>query len=155
MFRVLLAAALVTATGALFDAEPSRAHAQQGPTQPSPSSSRSQWSGIYTEAQARRGESLYAANCAFCHGATLEGTEGAPPLRGDMLFQKWNGRPLTALFELQRVTMPWHSPGGFSREKNADLIAYLLLKGNAPAGSSELSSQPDALAEITILARQP
>src|SRR5262249_50257110 len=39
---------------------------------------KTQWNGIYTEAQAARGEPLYAQNCASCHGPELTGGEMAP-----------------------------------------------------------------------------
>ena len=42
----------------------------------------SQWDGIYTEAQAKRGEPLYAQYCASCHGPDLAGGEMAPGLTG-------------------------------------------------------------------------
>ena len=35
---------------------------------------RSVWDGVYTTAQAARGEAAYAQNCGFCHGANLAGT---------------------------------------------------------------------------------
>ena len=40
---------------------------------------RSLSNGVYSEAQAKRGEPLYTAECAFCHGAELKGTFVAPP----------------------------------------------------------------------------
>ena len=30
--------------------------------------SRSQWDGVYTDAQASRGEPFYVENCSMCHG---------------------------------------------------------------------------------------
>ncbi len=39
---------------------------------------KSQWDGIYTDAQAARGERLYAANCAPCHNWDLKGNEIGP-----------------------------------------------------------------------------
>ncbi len=40
------------------------------------------WDGIYTEAQATRGQTEYASHCAACHGANLSGTGEAPSLSG-------------------------------------------------------------------------
>ena len=39
-----------------------------------PSDTRSVWDGVFTEEQAQRGEPLYRANCASCHGDTLKGS---------------------------------------------------------------------------------
>lgn len=111
---------------------------------------RSQWSGIFTEAQAKRGEPLYAENCAYCHGQAMEGTHSAPPLTGEALAGKWRGRSLADLFEYQQQFMPLNSPGGFSRQQNADIIAYMFKRGNVPAGKTELPTQPDAQRQIMI-----
>src|SRR5438876_3128832 len=40
--------------------------------------SRSVWDGVYTEEQAKRGESIYRKECAVCHGDMLTGGESAP-----------------------------------------------------------------------------
>ncbi len=37
--------------------------------------------GVYSPAQATLGQQLYKAQCAACHGNSLEGTSG-PPLTG-------------------------------------------------------------------------
>ncbi len=51
--------------------------------------SRSVWDGVYTDAQAKRGEALFAENCVTCHGPALEGDGEAPPLSGGEPF--WRG----------------------------------------------------------------
>ena len=40
--------------------------------------------GVFSDAQATRGQALYAQRCAGCHGPTLGGAQ-APPLTGDAL----------------------------------------------------------------------
>ena len=53
--------------------------------QPEPTSdTRSVWDGLFTEEQAQRGEPLYRANCASCHGDTLKGSGETPPLSGGL-----------------------------------------------------------------------
>src|SRR5437764_9453603 len=55
-------------------------------------SSRTIWSGIYSEAQARRGEEAYKLECAYCHQPDLSGgffdngTGRAPALAGPKAF---------------------------------------------------------------------
>ena len=115
---------------------------------------RSQWSGIYADAQAKRGEPLYAEDCAFCHGVELEGTVSAPPLTAAALAARWQGKTLSDLFEYQQAFMPWNSPGGFRRAQNVDILAYMLKKGGLPAGT-ELPSDPEAQRQIRILAARP
>jgi mono/diheme cytochrome c family protein len=40
--------------------------------------SRSVWDGVYSDAQARRGQALFEQNCVPCHGPALEGDREAP-----------------------------------------------------------------------------
>ena len=127
----------------------------QTPTETSdPSTARSLHSGVYSDAQALRGEPLYAEECAYCHGAELEGTISAPPLTAAALSARWHDKTLADLFEYQQAFMPMNSPGGFGRSQNVDILASILKKGGFPAGT-ELPSQPDAQREIRILAVHP
>lgn len=121
---------------------------------PAASEASSLSSGIYSDAQARRGEPIYAENCAFCHGAQLEGTDSAPPLTVSALSARWRDRTLADLFDYQQSFMPWNSPGGFGRPQNVDILAYILKKGGLPAGT-DLPSQPDAQRQIRIVAAKP
>src|SRR2546423_1377917 len=48
---------------------------------------RSMWDGVYTDAQAARGQAQYRQECASCHGDRLEGggeIAPAPELAGDI-----------------------------------------------------------------------
>ena len=128
--------------------------ARPATTPPAASSTRSQWSGVYSDAQAKRGEPLFTAECAFCHGAELQGTFAAPPLTGTTLSGRWQNKTLADLLDYQQQFMPWTSPGGFDRPKNIDILAYLLKKGGFPAGA-DMPSTPDAQKEIRILAAKP
>jgi mono/diheme cytochrome c family protein len=128
--------------------------AAQQPKTSVKATARSQWSGVYSDAQANRGEPLYAENCAFCHGAALEGTISAPPLTASALSGRWQGRTLADLFDYQQAFMPWNSPGGFGRAQNVDILAYVFKKAGFPAGS-DLPSQPDAQRQTTIVAAKP
>ena len=53
---------------------------------------KSQWDGVYTEDQAKRGEGLYSQYCASCHGPDLSGGEMAPGLTGGEFSSNWNTR---------------------------------------------------------------
>jgi len=101
--------------------------------------------GIFTDEQATRGQGLYDALCAFCHGSQLEGAQG-PPLIDDAFLRNWAGEPLLALANKIFNTMP---PGGsVSAEETADLLAHILKTGGFPAGTAELSGDESALALI-------
>ena len=108
------------------------------------------WDGVYTEAQARRGEYLYPGPCGKCHGVRLDGAPEDPdmvstkPIAGPKFLRDWNGRSLGVLFEYLRTTMPANNPAFLSDSEYADLIAFMLFRSGAPAGDAELQSDPRA-----------
>ena len=99
-------------------------------------------SGVYTSAQAARGEQTYMSICVSCHP---RGTYTAPAFRA-----KWNGSPLSELYAFVSTMMPQTDPGGLEPEEYAQVIAYLLKINGAPAGRSELPLDVKALREIRI-----
>jgi len=99
---------------------------------------RSVSAGVYSAAQATRGQAIYQAQCAECHGNALEGTVGSP-LVGDGFLSDWSARPLSAFVDKIQKTMPFSAPGSLSRQQSVDLAAYILQVGKFPAGRAELS----------------
>ena len=61
--------------------------------------------GVFSDAQATRGQALYAQRCAGCHGPALAGAS-APALTGDLFTNKFRMEPLSALFIQIRYAMP-------------------------------------------------
>jgi mono/diheme cytochrome c family protein len=116
---------------------------------------KSQWDGVYTEAQAKRGEGLYSQYCASCHGPDLAGGEMAPGLTGGEFSSNWNDLSLGELFDRIRISMPQNAPGSLSRQQNADILSYLLFKGGVPAGQTELPTQTEVLSTIKFVASKP
>ncbi|MGE0451557.1 MAG: c-type cytochrome [Vicinamibacterales bacterium] len=116
---------------------------------------KSQWDGIYTAEQAKRGDALYAEHCASCHGGGLTGGEMAPALTGGEFTANWNDLSIGDLFDRMRISMPQDQPGSLTRQQNADVLAYILSKMNAPAGKTELPGATDELKAIKFLAQSP
>jgi len=116
---------------------------------------KSQWDGVYTADQAKRGEPLYSQYCASCHGPDLSGGEMAPGLTGGEFASNWNDLSLGELFERIRISMPQNSPGSLSRQQNADILAYILSKASVPAGSTELPTQTEILNGIKFVGQKP
>lgn len=116
---------------------------------------RSVWDGVYTAEQAKRGDALYASNCASCHGSALGGGESAPPLSGGEFFSNWNGLTLGDLFDRIRVSMPADRPGKLSREQNADVLAFMLSVNQFPSGKTELEHQSEVLKQIRFESEKP
>jgi hypothetical protein len=102
---------------------------------------------VYSAGQAARGQPIYKAQCAECHGAALEGTSG-PPLVGDSFLSNWSARPLVNLVDKIQKTMPFNQPGSLSRQQSIDLASFFLQSGKFPAGQTELSEA--ALSQITF-----
>ena len=103
--------------------------------------------GVYSAGQAARGQQLYKAQCAACHGNALEGTVGAP-LAGDSFLSNWSARSLANLVDKIQKTMPFEQPGTLTRPQATDLAAYILEVGKFPAGQTEMSE--GTLAQIVF-----
>ena len=116
---------------------------------------KTQWDGVYTPEQAKRGETLYHEKCASCHGPDMTGGEMAPGLTGGDFTANWNDLSLGDLFERMRISMPQNNPGSLSRPENADVLAFMLQKGGAPAGKTELPSQTEVLNGIKFVGTKP
>jgi len=97
------------------------------------------WDGVYTDAQAEHGRTLYMQNCGRCHGADLSGTFEIPPLIGRFM-PYWSGSTLDALFDYVSAAMPLDHPGALGAAANADIVAFLLKSNDIPSGAKELSA---------------
>jgi len=97
--------------------------------------------GVFSDAQAIRGQALYAQRCAGCHGPTLAGMS-APALTGDVFTNKFRMEPLSALFIQIRYAMP---PGAaedarLTDEQSADLVALILKNNGLPSGKTDFAA---------------
>ena len=103
--------------------------------------------GVFSDAQAKRGQGLYADQCGLCHGDKLEGLQG-PPLTGDVFVSRWSAQPLSDLAHKVRNTMPAGAPGSLSPQQSVDLVAHILKTSGFPAGKTDLASDEPSLAKI-------
>ena len=106
--------------------------------------------GVYSEAQAKRGDVLYKEQCATCHGDNLEGSGPMPPLAGKDFLVNWQGKTVGDLFEKTHATMPATAPGSLTPAQAADIVAHMLAAGKYPAGATELDSKLEPLQQIKI-----
>jgi mono/diheme cytochrome c family protein len=110
---------------------------------------RSVWDGVFTEAQATRGQAAYADACTSCHRDDLGGNEdGAPPLEGATFLTRWTGRPLSEFSFVLAETMPQDVPNSLTATQYTDIIAFILKSNGAPAGTTELPADPERLGRL-------
>ena len=136
-FFVVVAAALLSA-GA-------RAARAQQDSSASSKSALSTLSGVYTEKQAARGETVFRNVCVSCHTVS--------DYTGDVFKTKWGGGTAFDLFEIIRSSMPESEPGSLSRQQYADLVAYLFRLNDLPTGKTELGTDKVDLQRITIVVK--
>ena len=114
------------------------------------SSSQTIWSGVFSAAQAKRGEAIAGTRCATCHNADLTGGQDGPALVGADVLQAWSGTSAGDLFDKIKTTMPADAPQSLSPQETADLVAFIFSQNKCPAGEKELSSDVDVLKQIQI-----
>jgi len=108
-------------------------------------SSRTVLDGVFTAAQAARGEGVFAEKCIRCHeGADVDG----PPLTGDPFVNRWRDDSLAGLFQFLKTRMPHDGPGTLDEKTYVDLVARILSANRYPAGSAELRAE---VLESTLL----
>ena len=97
--------------------------------------------GVYSAAQASRGQALYAQRCAGCHGPALAGAS-APALTGDRFTNKFRMEPLSALFIQIRYAMPPGAVDGatLTDDESADLVAHILKNNGFPSGKTAFTA---------------
>jgi mono/diheme cytochrome c family protein len=106
-------------------------------------------SGVYTAEQAVKGETIYYARCAECHGDDLAGVERAPALAGGSFVETWHGQPLRKLLEVIEK-MPPDEPSAVTTAEAADVLAFLLSAAGLPSGSTALPSDRVRLGAIVF-----
>ena len=133
----MLAGAVATSAAQKPPAKPGPAAKTGAPAKPLTTES-----GVYTAAQAARGEQTYMNVCVSCHPA---GTYAQQAFR-----DKWNGATLATLFDFVSNAMPKNEPGSLEPDEYAQLIAYVLKTNGAPTGPAPLPADSEALKKIRL-----
>jgi mono/diheme cytochrome c family protein len=97
-------------------------------------------SGVYSRAQAARGQDVYMGMCKSCHSADA--------YTASTFTSKWEGKALAELYLFIRDNMPKNEPGGLTPEEYADVLAYLLSINRMPAGDTDLPPDADRMKSI-------
>ncbi len=95
------------------------------------------WNGVYTKAQAARGEVAYRAQCSSCHNSDFSGASHV--LQGASFMGHWREDNVGSFFQLLKATMPMRAPASLSDRAYLDIVAFILEGNGFPAGKSELT----------------
>jgi mono/diheme cytochrome c family protein len=134
---ILIAAVLLLGViGVAAQAKPGNA------AKPGGAGAKTTLSGIYTAAQAAKGEDVYLSLCVSCHP---KGTYAGPGFKTN-----WNNRPLWDLWDWISNKMPKNDPGTLEPGEVVQVMAYILQQNKMPAGSVPLSPNEKALYTIKI-----
>ena len=108
--------------------------------------------GIYTAAQAARGEAIYSKECAVCHQPDLTGrnSDGGPTLVGLRFTSRWGGLSVQDLIRPVQELMPARHRGSLTEQQYVDVVSFILKKNGLPAGKTELPANPEALKKIVV-----
>jgi cytochrome c len=120
------------------------------------------WSGIYSQAQAQRGEQAYQVQCAYCHQPDLSGgffdngTGRAPALAGPKAFDssfvdRWRDQTVGEFIATIAATMPQTKPASLPVQTYIDIASFVMSKNGVPAGESDLPTDVPTLQEIAIV----
>ena len=96
--------------------------------------------GVYTAAQAARGQDTFAGQCQACH-TPADYTSPA-------FSTAWVGKMLSELFSFVSQNMPKSDPGSLQPGEYAQVVAYLLKLNGMPDGEQELPADSVALKSI-------
>lgn len=111
--------------------------------QPPADADRTVLDGVFTVAQANRGEATFQQICAACHNAQ--------EFRGSGFQRVWDGRTLGDLHQMISTTMPLDAPGSLTSTQYTEIISFFLRQNGYPEGQAELPPVRDALRDITIV----
>ncbi|MEY4761056.1 MAG: hypothetical protein RLZZ200_912 [Pseudomonadota bacterium] len=90
-----------------------------------------------TTAQMARGQAAYGRVCVACHGASLEGTQFGPTLKGPAFESHWRSRTRADFSLYLRTSMPPTGLGALSGQAYTDIEAWLLhSNGHAPLAAA-------------------
>jgi mono/diheme cytochrome c family protein len=99
-------------------------------------------SGVYTLAQAEKGEDVYYGSCVTCHP---KGTYAGASFKAN-----WGGRPLSDLYDWVKTKMPKSDPGSLTPNQSVQVMAYILQQNKMPPGQTPMPTDRAVLGAIKI-----
>jgi mono/diheme cytochrome c family protein len=115
--------------------------------QDSTKAGRSTKDGVYSEAQAVRGEAIFKAACVECHVPD--------DYIGDTFKAKFVGGTAFDMYDLIKSSMPQNNPGSLSNTEYADVVSYLFKLNGLPTRDADLPAVPESLKAIKVEQKAP
>lgn len=103
--------------------------------------------GVYSDAQASRGEATFNGTCLSCHVPS--------DYTGDSFQSKFVGGTVFDMFDDIRTSMPQDNPGSLTNEQYTDLVAYLFKLNGLPTRAQDLPAVADSMKAIKVEAKPP
>ena len=104
--------------------------------------------GVFSSAQAARGEQLFESICASCHDMAEFRAAGA-------YLEDVEGKPLWETFEYISAEMPEDDPASLRPEEYAAVLAYIFSVYGLPSGPTDLPVEQLPLEAISIVRPAP
>src|SRR5438132_573033 len=123
------------------------AHAQ------SPAPARTVLDGVFSEAQAKRGQAAYAAHCSVCHGDALDGVS-APELTGNRFLERWREDTLDTIYNYIKDNMPLNRAPDAPRIPESDyldILTHILNVNGYRSGAAELT--PALMGKVMLVGK--
>ncbi len=98
--------------------------------------------GIFTVAQADRGEALFRSTCSECHDSA-DWTETG-------FKDRWEDQSVYQLWYYVNERMPYDNPWSLSRQQTTDVLTYIFQLNGLPAGEAELATDDDSIDDYWI-----
>lgn len=99
-------------------------------------------SGVFSEAQAGRGEGVYKTSCQSCHAKT--------EYTGDKFKVAWVSKSAFDIFDVIKTQMPEDNPGSLERAQYVDVVAYIFSLNAYPPGAADLPGDDVGLKKVKI-----
>jgi len=109
--------------------------------------------GVFSEAQAKRGQIAYTTYCSACHGDVLEGVS-APELTGSHFLERWREDMLDTIYNFIRENMPQGRAADAGRIPDSeylDILVHMLNMNGYRAGASDLTA--DVLGKVMLVGK--
>ena len=107
---------------------------------------------LFTAAQAGSGKQKFQANCAQCHGPTLEGRAG-PALKGPNFASAKSKFHVGDIFTIVSQNMPATQPGSLAHQDYVEIMAFLLQQNGYPAGDKVLTFDEAKQSTVKLIYR--